>query len=79
MRTCFHWTELIATIFDASSNSASVHKYYIAVYIYAKLGDGLNWPTIFLPFFYAVIEFLRGLRDLVRPPLVCTYMYMHLL
>ena len=29
----------------------------------------MNWSTIFLLFFYAVIAFLRGSRDLVRPPL----------
>ena len=34
------------------------------MYIYAELGDELNWSTIFLPFFYAVIAFLRGSRDL---------------
>ena len=67
MRTCFHWTELIETTFDAPSSSASGHKYYRCIYIYAKLGDELNWSTIFLPFFYAVIAFLRGSRDLVRP------------
>ena len=41
----------------------------ISVCNYAKLSNELNLSTSFLPFFYAVITFLRGLRDVVQPPL----------